>query len=926
MTLPSLLQRSHVPLLTAGLAALSSAFAATPAGTLITNRAVATFTPTESGGPSQSESNLVTTTVQAVCAISVSGLGSLDQRVQAGDQVTFKLTVTNAGNETSDLPLDLRLSGSFQPAVSLYLDSNGNGQVDGDDAKVQSLELQPDASAALLMVVDTPLAAQGEASVNLTTSCGGSAVATVRVLPPPELRVQKSFTPTQVRPGEETTVTVTARNPSNDEARQVVLTDPLAEQIARGLEFVPGSASASGGTLEYTSDGVTWGPAPSGAVQGVRMRAARLEPGAQLVLSFRMVGREAADGQQFTNTATVEVPGRSSSDSATVDVRYTPGVAIGPVGKPLAPEGTPADRQSQPFAVVGRQVCFDHTVQNTGDVADLFRITVTFPQGAATVSLLGENGPLAQPLRLDAGQSALVRVCYEPTATGVLEALITVTGERGTSNTTSDQIDRIEATLPELKKSVAAATRDEDGKPVAVGEGKAVATGDTVTYTLEVRNPYNFPLSGVVVTDAVPAHLDFESAADGGVVSGEVDAQQVTWQLGTLQPGERRTLTFVTRVSSRAVDGETLKNLFQMVSTELKQPTNSNEVATPVWSASLLIEKLVSAPEVTYGDRVTYTLRIRNTSPTTAVTDAVITDTPAAGLEYIGGTSTLGGEAIADPARQDGSLIWRVPAIPARGEVVITYEVRVTPQAGESLINTVVVAGKGGETTQAVASNRAAAVTKLNPLKFAAISDIVGVVFVDRNRNGLYDKGFDTPVERARILLAGGRQALTDTQGRYKFANVPFGTQALRLDPNTTPYAPLHLPQDGGLSGTRTAYVSGLTVLDFPLAPLSGDISELRRTTLTQGALRVEKVVYAERAADAGSKPGSYVVELRLTTPQALDGFELRDPLPAGARLKEGGNTLNATLPAGETRLSYRFEWTGESRAATTDPVVRWRY
>ena len=924
--LRSLAQLSALTLLTTGLACFSTSRAAsTPAGTRIVNQAVATFDPTETG-VSEARSNVVTTTVQTVCAVSVTPLSGMEASALGGDRVVFRLSVLNAGNARSTVPLLVQASGTFNPSATLYHDRNDNGVLDGGEEAVTQLDLDAEARASLLLVVETPFSAQGEASLNLVTSCGGAATATVRVAPPPELQIDKTFSAAKVRPGEETTVTVTTRNPASYEAREVVLTDLLTEQIARGLEFVPGSASASGGTLEYTSDGVTWGPAPSGAVQGVRMRAARLEPGAQLVLSFRMVGRETAEGQQFTNTATVEVPGRSSSDSATVDVRYTPGVAIGPVGNPLAPEGTPADRQSQPFAVVGRQVCFDHTVQNTGDVADLFRITVTFPQGAATVSLLGENGPLAQPLRLDAGQSALVRVCYEPTATGVLEALITVTGERGTSNTTSDQIDRIEATLPELKKSVAAATRDEDGKPVAVGEGKAVATGDTVTYTLEVRNPYNLPLSGVVVTDAVPAHLDFESASDGGVVSGEVDAQQVTWQLGTLQPGERRTLTFVTRVSSRAVDGETLKNLFQMVSTELKQPTNSNEVATPVWSARLLIEKLVSAPEVTYGDRVTYTLRIRNTSPTTAVTDAVITDTPAAGLEYIGGTSTLGGEAIADPARQDGSLIWRVPAIPARGEIVITYEVRVTPQAGESLINTVVVAGKGGETTQAVASNRAAAVTKLNPLKFAAISDIVGVVFVDRNRNGLYDKGFDTPVERARILLAGGRQALTDTQGRYKFANVPFGTQALRLDPNTTPYAPLHLPQDGGLSGTRTAHVRGLTVLDFPLAPLSGDISELRRTTLTQGALRVEKVVYAERAADAGSKPGSYVVELRLTTPQALDGFELRDPLPAGARLKEGGNTLNATLPAGETRLSYRFEWTGESRAATTDPVVRWRY
>lgn len=917
MTLPSLLQRSHVPLLTAGLAALSSAFAATPAGTLITNRAVATFTPTESGGPSQSESNLVTTTVQAVCAISVSGLDSLDQRVQAGDQVTFKLTVTNAGNETSDLPLDLRLSGSFQPAVSLYLDSNGNGQVDGNDAKVQSLELQPDASAALLMVVDTPLAAQGEASVNLTTSCGGSAVATVRVLPPPELRVQKSFTPTQVRPGEETTVTVTARNPSNDEARQVVLTDPLAEQIARGLTYVPGSARASGGTLEY-SDGVSWSAQPGADVQGLRVVASRLAPGAELGLTFRMVGTEAADGQQYTNVAVVQVPGRDTSASASVEVRYNPAVALGPVGTPQAAEGSAADQQTQPFAVVGQRVCFDHTLQNTGDVADNFRVTVTFPQGEASADLLGEDGEaLKQPLRLEPGRSTVVRVCYVPATAGSLKAVITASGERGTSNATEDLISRIEAGLPELKKSVVATTLDVDGKPVTLGPERTVATDDTLTYTLEVRNPYDRPLSDVVVTDPIPAHLDFLDASSGGTPSGTLDEQSVTWQLGTLAPGERRTLTFRVRVTDRAVDGESLKNIFQLVSSEFLSPVSSNEVSTPVWSARLVIDKAVSAQEATYGERLTYTLRIRNTSKTTAVVLPVITDTPAPGLEYIAGTATLNGQPLADPGKEGGSLLWTIENIEAGGESVVTYETRVTPQATAKLSNTVVVEGRGGE--RAVASNRATAVTKLNPLKFAAISDIVGTVFVDRNRNGLYDKGFDTPIERARIILAGGQQVLTDKLGRYKFGNVPFGTHALRLDPNTTPYLPLHVAQDGGLAGTRTVQVGGLTILDFPLSPLTGEVAEVRRTTLTQGDLQVQKVVYAGR-------DGEYVVELRLTAQRALSDFQLNDPLPAGAVLKEGRNTLSATLAAGETKLTYRFQWAGEQRAVTTDPVVRWRY
>ncbi|MFC6660916.1 hypothetical protein [Deinococcus multiflagellatus] len=52
----------------------------------------------------------------------------------------------------------------------------------------------------------------------------------------------------------------------------------------------------------------------------------------------------------------------------------------------------------------------------------------------------------------------------------------------------------------------------------------------------------------------------------------------------------------------------------------------------------------------------------------------------------------------------------------------------------------------------------------------------------------------------------------------------------------------------------------------------------------------------------------------------------LLDPLPDGATLKEGRNTYTGSLGAGEKVLTYRFDWTGEPRAATTDPSLSWRY
>ncbi|QFP75468.1 isopeptide-forming domain-containing fimbrial protein [Deinococcus sp. AJ005] len=919
-----------LPALLAGLLApgFAGAQTLTPAGTVITNQAQAEFLSPTTGQPTVSKSNVVQTTVSALCALSVTPDGTVAQPGQSaallpGEQATFVYKVVNAGNATSTFGVSARTEagGTSAPGLKLVRDLNGNGKADANEPEISSVTLDADRSADVLLLVDAVTA--GDAFVNLVAGCAGGQsdsnnVSVVRISPPPELAVSKSFAPALLRPGSETTVTVKTTNGGKGQSREVILTDDLTEQLAQGLSFVAGSAIASTGTLEYTADGSVWTATPAAVVRGVRVRVPSLAPGADVTLTFRMRADASAENKIIPNTATALTGKNTVSDTAKVDVRYLPAVAIGPEGNPEAPEGSAADRQSRVLAVVGQPVCFDHTAKNTGDVKDTFTLSVAYPTGGATAIFLGQDGqPLAQPLPLDAGQSVFVRVCYTSAQPGPLDALITIRGDRGTSNATADAVDSVEAGLPELVKSYVATAKDGQTM-VTLPAGATVAAGDTITYKLSVRNPYSRPLTGVVVSDKLTAHLDFVSASDGGIGTGTPGTQTVGWALGTLAPNETRVLTVVTSVSARAVDGEALKNIFQFVSTQTPDSLNSNEVMTPVWTAKLAVLKDVNAPEVTVGDRLTYTLTVTNKSATTSIVDAQINDTPAKGLSYIPGSSKLDGQPIADPQITGGVLTWAVAELKAGVPITLTYDTRVTPDALGELVNTVTVSGIGaGGVARAIASNRAVATVKLKLLNFAPLSDILGLVYVDRNRDGRYQEGLDTPLPRARVLLAGGRQTLTDVGGRYSFPNVANGTQALRLDPLTTPYPPLHVPRDGGLSGTQTVFVNGLTGVDFPLAPLGGEILALRRTTLMAGDVTLEKAVYAV--------DGGYVVTLKLITPRALEGVDLTDPLPAGATLKEGRNSVTGNLPAGETNLTYRFAWTGEPRAATTDPTLSWR-
>lgn len=760
----------------------------TPAGTEIVNQAKAEFLSPQGGTPKTSLSNEIRTTVNAVCAVSITPDGTVAQPSQSasllpGENAVFKYKIVNTGNIENTYPVLGRVEtgSSILPGVRVIEDANHNGVFDTGEVEIKNITVGANQTADLLLVVQTT-DAQGDGYVNLVTSCAGGAqedsnnVSVVRVGPPPVLAIDKTFTPSLVKPNTETTVNISTTNDGLGESREVILTDSLIDQVTQGLTFVTGSAQTNIGTIEYTQDGTVWTTKEVLPIRGIRVKVTKLAPRATINLSFRMKAGASAEGKIISNTAIATTNGKTVSDTATADVKYLPAVAIGPIDTPEAPENTSADTQARTFATIGQVFCFDHTLKNIGNVSDAFSLSLTYPKGQANATFYAENGkPLAQPLILEQNQTALVRVCYDAQLSGPFEALIMVKGARGTSNTTRDLIDNVAGGLPELKKSYVASGKTVDGQLTTIAAGGSVGAGNTITYTLQIHNPYASPLTNVVVSDPIPAHLDFVSASDQGTFT----TNAVNWNIGTLAPNETRSLTIVTTVSTRAIDGEALKNIFNLVSTELPSPITSNEVQTPVWTAELVIDKQVSNKVATFGDRLTYTLKITNLSKTTAIVDALVTDKPPVGLEYIADTATLEGKTFVNPVNTAGALTWTVASIPANSSILLTYQTRVTPEAVGDLVNNVEVVGSGaGGIARAIASNRATATTKLTPLKFAALADILGMVFIDRNENGLYDKNIDIAVPRARVLLAGGRQVLTDAYGRYSF---PMFRKALKL-------------------------------------------------------------------------------------------------------------------------------------------------
>ena len=133
---------------------MGAAHAAAPlAGTSIGNQASAQYLD-QAGITQNVTSNIVTTTVQQVAALTLTS--NLSKTVTAGSQVSYPLTLTNTGNgsDTYNLTENNIASGAFNfTSVTFYADANGDGVADNTTAITATTALAPGAVFRFVMEV-----------------------------------------------------------------------------------------------------------------------------------------------------------------------------------------------------------------------------------------------------------------------------------------------------------------------------------------------------------------------------------------------------------------------------------------------------------------------------------------------------------------------------------------------------------------------------------------------------------------------------------------------------------------------------------------------------------------------------------------------------------------------------------------------------
>ncbi|MBN1779739.1 DUF11 domain-containing protein, partial [bacterium] len=168
-----------------------------------------------------------------------------------------------------------------------------------------------------------------------------------------------------------------------------------------------------------------------------------------------------------------------------------------------------------------------------------------------------------------------------------------------------------------------------------IADLQSVYTGDTLTYTLSVRNTGAMPLSNIQVTDSLPQGFSFIDASPDVQPADEV----LVWNITQLARGGRQVLSFRGIVTTD-VPGDSLHNMARLSSDEGATDLANTSTAFRGQGTGLYIEK--QAPDSVFwaGDTLTYDLVLGN-SGLRSGRQVVIRDTLPDGLAYI--ASTHGG-------------------------------------------------------------------------------------------------------------------------------------------------------------------------------------------------------------------------------------------------------------------------------------------
>jgi uncharacterized repeat protein (TIGR01451 family) len=421
--------------------------------------------------------------------------------------------------------------------------------------------------------VDNGAGNPDDANVNNQTA----SVTTPVTLPPQDIDIDKTATP-RVNVGDQITYTMTVTNNSSQATKDPIsVTDVFPAEV----QFVSASGSnwnCSGG--QNLTCNWTGGPlAPGGKTSTITVLATALQNAVPSV----------------TNTAHAHMGNINVQDSATTIVNT-------PVNLTLHKSSVPASGSD---VELGDTIDYKLHYANTGTLpANDAKITDDVPVG--TTLVVGSIGCTPQ-CKGAATTGSSIEWNLDIPADGSGDVFFSVTVD-------NDDVDgQIIDNVGEIVYNGSHVPSNHTRHRVIIPEGflklhKSVSpttatVGTVLDYVLKASASGEIPQTDVVVTDAIPDGTTYKAGsatcASPCTASYDAASKVVTWQVGTMHPGESEFLGFSVTVDDAADDGTLpteIINVGQITSNETPQKP-SNRVVVPL--TTVLGTKFVRTPPTT---------------------------------------------------------------------------------------------------------------------------------------------------------------------------------------------------------------------------------------------------------------------------------------------------------------------------------------
>ncbi|MBN1768239.1 MAG: DUF11 domain-containing protein [Prolixibacteraceae bacterium] len=389
--------------------------------------------------------------------------------------------------------------------------------------------------------------------------------------------------------------------------------------------------------------------------------------------------------------------------------------------------------------------------------------------------------------------------------------------------------------------------------------------GETVTYSIILKNNGFSDAQDVLVTDNLPSNLDFISATSS---SGTWSAPE--WNIGTLVNGASESIEIQARVKADVLQGSTISNTSFVTSTTHDSITdnNSSTIINSVDAlANVSVVKTADLAEVTAGENITYTITVNNPGPSDAQS-VLVSDNLPPGLVFVSSSTTAG--SFTAPGWDVGTL-----AAGTSESLEITAQVKASVPSGSQIENTAVVSGPTPDpvpddntsttTTNVTASADLALTKTATPNPFVAGETMVYTITLGNNgpsdaQNITVSDNLPSELDFVSASTSAGTWAGTN----WTIGALPAGSsQTLTIEANLQP----DVPQSATV--VNTASVTSGTPdpeTENNTATHTGDVNAIADLSVDKTAQAValagDTIVYAISVENAGP---SYAQDVELS-------------------------------------------------------------